>query len=148
MKVILLQDISGVGKKFEVKNVADGYALNFLLPRKLAEAGAPRAILRADKMRAALEVERKVQADLLAKNVKGLEGAVIEISEKGNDKGHLFSGIHKERLSEELKKQKGLDVPPELIELPHPIKTIGEQCVTVKAGEQTAAFTLVVKIAA
>ena len=145
MKIILNQDVSKVGKKYEVKNVADGHALNFLIPRGLAVAATVGALKKLEIAKTMVAVEKKVQEDLLLKNLKSLDGARIEISEKANDKGHLFAGLHKEQIIPEIKKQTGLDVLPEFLILDKPIKEIGEQIIEVKVQNKTAKFTLIVK---
>ncbi|MEK7081734.1 MAG: 50S ribosomal protein L9 [Patescibacteria group bacterium] len=145
MKVILNQDISKVGKKYEVKNVADGHALNFLIPRGLAVAATAGALKKLAIAKTQLVVEKKVQEDLLLKNLRSLDGAKIEIIEKANDQGHLFAGLHKEQIILALKKQTGLDVLPEFLILEKPIKEIGEQTIEVKVQDKTAKFVVVVK---
>ncbi|MEK7107577.1 MAG: 50S ribosomal protein L9, partial [Patescibacteria group bacterium] len=144
MKVILNQDISKVGKKYEVKNVADGHALNFLIPRGLAVAATAGALKKLAIAKTQLVVEKKVQEDLLLKNLRSLDGAKIEIIEKANDQGHLFAGLHKEQIILALKKQTGLDVLPEFLILEKPIKEIGEQTIEVKVQDKTAKFVVVV----
>ncbi|MDO8564497.1 MAG: 50S ribosomal protein L9 [bacterium] len=146
MKIILLQDVKGIGRKFDIKNVADGYAINFLLPRKLAEPGTGSALERAEKRRKEEEVKAKVHADLLLKNVGALKGTTIEMSGKGNEKGHLFAAIHKEAIAEALKKQTGIDVLPDFIHLEKPVKEAGEHTIGVETGGKKGTFTLLVKI--
>ncbi|MFA6273081.1 MAG: 50S ribosomal protein L9 [Candidatus Paceibacterota bacterium] len=147
MKIILNQDIPKVGKKYEVKNVADGHALNFLIPRGLAAPATAGALKQLEIAKAQIVVEKKIQEDLLLKNLKSLDGAKIEIAEKANDKGHLFAGLHKEQIIPEIKKQTGLDVLPEFLVLDKPIKEIGEQTIEVKVQDKTAKFIVVVKSA-
>ncbi len=144
MKVILNHDIPKVGKKYDVKDVADGYALNFLLPKGMAETATPKAMKKLDGLKATLAVERKVQEDLLAKNLKSLDGVRLEMEEKANDKGHLFAGLHTDQIVPALKKQTGVDVLPEFILLDKPIKELGEHSIEVKVGEKSAKFTLVI----
>jgi len=145
MKIILNQDVSKVGKKYEVKNVADGHALNFLIPRGLAVAATAGALKKLEIAKTMVAVEKKVQEDLLLKNLKSLDGARIEIAEKANDKGHLFAGLHKEQIIPEIKKQTGLDVLPEFLILDKPIKEIGEHSLEIKSQDKTAKFVVVVK---
>lgn len=147
MKVILNHDISKVGKKYEVKDVADGYALNFLIPKGLAETATPKAMKRLDGLKAVLTAERKVQEDLLAKNIKSIDGVRLEMEEKANDKGHLFAGLHTDQIVPALKKQTGIDVLPEFILLEKPIKEVGEHSIEVKVGDKSAKFTLVITAA-
>ena len=145
MKVILNKDIPKVGKKYEVKNVADGHALNFLIPHGLAVAATVGALKKLEIAKTMVAVEKKVQEDLLLKNLKSLDGARIEIVEKANDKGHLFAGLHKEQIIPEIKKQTGLDVLPEFLVLDKPIKQIGEHSLEIKIQDKTAKFVVVVK---
>ena len=145
MKVILNQDIPKVGKKYEVKNVADGHALNFLIPRGLVVAATVGALKKLEIVKTMVVVEKKVQEDLLLKNLESLNGVKIEIAEKTNDKGHLFAGLHKEQIIPVIKKQTGFDVLPEFLILDKPIKEIGEQTIEVKVQNKTAKFTLIVK---
>ncbi|MSU56039.1 MAG: 50S ribosomal protein L9 [Candidatus Taylorbacteria bacterium] len=145
MKVVLLKDIPGVGRRNEVKNVSDGYALNSLIPKKLAIAGTPATIAHAERQRSEEEAERKVQEDLLFKNFSSAQGVVIELSGKANEKGNLFASIHTEAVVEALKKQKGIDMLPEFLQLDKPIKEVGEHKIPVKVQGKTGSFTLIVK---
>jgi len=134
MKIILSQDITGVGRKGEVKNVSDGYAGNFLLPKKLAQVATPAAIASAEKLRKQAEQDKDVQKDILEKNIKSLKDLKVQIKAKANEKGHLFSIIHPDEISKILKEQHHLDIPSKLIEIEKPIKEIGEH--TLKAKHQ------------
>jgi large subunit ribosomal protein L9 len=144
MKVILLQDVKNVGRKYEVKNVANGFALNFLIPQKLAEVGTFAVLKKAQALKAAEAIHRKIQDDLLIKNLAGLEGASIQINEKASDKGHLFKGIHKEGLAGEIKKQTGLDILPEHIILDKPMKETGEHLVEAVVQDKKVKFKVVI----
>jgi len=145
MKVILHKDVRAVGKKFEIKEVADGFALNFLFPQKLAELATEKAQKRVELLRIQNTESLKIQEDLLAKNLEQLKGITIEIKEKANEKGHLFAAIHADTISEEVKKQKGIDLPQNFIDLITPLKEVGEHVITVKAGGKTEQFTLVIE---
>lgn len=145
MKVILLHDVPKIGKKYDVKNVADGYALNMLIPKGFAEAADAQAVRRAEEMKAREAAERKVQEDLLEKNLKSVGEITLRFTEKANDKGHLFAGLHKERILAALKKNGHLDIPAHCIDMDKPIKEVGEYTVPVKAGEKAAAFRVVVE---
>jgi large subunit ribosomal protein L9 len=145
MKVILLKDVQKVGKKFEVVSVSEGFAMNSLIPRGLAEAATEKALARALKFKAADEADRKVREDLLLKNLKDIAGVTLEISGKANEKGHLFAGIHKEEIVPALKEQTRLDIDPSYIVLDKPLKEVGEHKVEVKVQDKSVQFTLVIK---
>ena len=145
MKVVLLKDVAGVGRRYEIKNVSDGYALNFLIPKKLAEIGTAQAMGRAERLRSEEGAMRRVHEDLVLKNLAAIEGASIEISGKANEKGHLFAAIHPDAIVAELKKQKGIDVLPEFLVIEKPIKEVGEHLIPVKVQDKSAKLTVVVK---
>lgn len=135
MKIIFLQDVPNVGKKYEVKNVSDGYARNFLFPRKLAEIATSKAIKLFEQKRKRTEEEKKIQEDLLEKNLASLEGIKITIKEKTNEKGHLFATIHPKEIAEAVKTQNHIDIPEDMIELSKPIKERGEYKIKIKDKE-------------
>lgn len=145
MKVIFLKDVPRVGQKYEVKDVADGYANNFLLPKKLAEMATAKTVTRIEMLKGADEVERKVREDLLMKNVGGLDGMTVTLKEKANEKGHLFAGIHNAELVKALKEQTRLELPPEALVLPQPIRETGEFDISVVIQGRKGVFKLLVE---
>lgn len=145
MKIILLKDISKLGRKYEVKNVSDGYALNMLIPQGQAIAATADALKRVEADRAKAEGERKVQEELVIKNLEGLKDATITISGKANDKGHLFAGLHKEAIAAEILKQTRLQIDPSFIELAHPLKEIGEHTLDIKAAGRAVKMKVVIE---
>jgi large subunit ribosomal protein L9 len=144
MKVILLKDVAKVGKKFDVKEVSDGYALNFLIPQGKAKTATTDGLAKVEVLKATADAERKIQEDLLAKNMHEIDGKVFEIKEKANDKGHLFAGIHKERVAEILSESVHFSVEPTCIELEKPIKEVGEYDIVLKALNNKATIKFVV----
>lgn len=145
MKVVLLKDVKGVGKKYETKNAADGYAMNFLIPKGLAETATEGALKRSEFLKTQDAAERKVQEDLLMKNLKSLEGVVLKLTEKANEKGNLFAQIHKPEIVKAAKEQAKIDLIEDLIELAKPIKEIGEHEIVVKVQDKVAKFKLVIE---
>lgn len=145
MKIILLKDVKKLGKKYEVKEVADGHALNLLIPNGQALPATPGNVnmIEMKKKGDRLEVAKtKAEFDEVLNKVKEIN---IEIEGKVNEKGHLFAGIHKEEISEALRKQKGINLPAEHLILEKPIKEIGEHFITVKVGDREVTFKLNVK---
>ena len=135
MKIILSQDITGVGRKGEVKNVSDGYARNFLLPNKFGQIATPAAIASAEKIRKQTEQDKEVQKDILEKNINGLKDLKVQLKAKANEKGHLFSIVHPDEISKILKEQHHLDIPSKFIEIKKPIKELGEHPLKAKHQE-------------
>lgn len=144
MKVIFLKDVQNVGRKYDIKNVADGYAINMLIPRKLAEIATPQAVKRIEEMKNNDLTLKRIQEELLMKNLEVISSLTVTIKGKANEKGHLFAGITKENLVSEILKSSRLNIDPELIQLAKPIKTVGEHKVEIKAGNKKAEFALVV----
>ena len=130
MKVILLQDIEGLGKKYEVKDVKNGHARNFLLPEKLARAATKPALkwLSDQKEIIAKEVEEDLKkAQVLASELDGLELSVVV---KVGDEGQLFESINSQKIVEKLKEM-GFEVKKSQVKLENPIKEIGEFPVSI-----------------
>ena len=144
MKVILKKDIAKVGKKYEIKTIADGHALNLLIPQGLVEVATKSSIAKMEKAKIADQQLRKVREDILAKDIKSVDGIRIEIYEKTNDIGHLFAGIHQQEIANEIKKQTGLDMEADFVKLEKPIKMVGEYDITVQAHDKKAIFKLVI----
>src|SRR3989344_2720980 len=145
MKVVLLKDVPGVGKRSEVKNVSDGYALNFLIPKKLVVAGTAFSIAHAERLAPEEAAERDIAENLLYKNLSSAEGTVIEMTGKANKEGSLFASIHKEAIAAELRKQKHIDLSAECLEIEKPIKEVGTHRILVSARGKKGSFTLLVK---
>ena len=131
MKVILLQDVKGVGKKDEIVNASDGYARNFLFPKKLAVEATPGAMKGIEKMRKAeadREAERRAQATATAES---LRGKVINMSVKTGSQGRLYGSITSAEVAAELKKQHGVDIDKRDIKCEN-IRTVGDVSIEVR----------------
>ena len=139
MKVILLSDVKGQGKKGEIVNVSDGYARNFLFPRNLAqEANAQNlnsAQVRQDAAAHKKAVEKKKAEELAAQ----LADRGVTIQAKCGSTGRLFGAITNAEIAEALSAQTGLDIDKKKVVLQNPIKELGTYTVTLKlyAGVQT-----------
>lgn len=134
MKVILQQDVKGCGKKGQLVEVSDGYARNFLLPRKAAvEASAANVntMKMQDKARKAREAEEKAQAEAVAEKLQGLQ---VKIAAKAGQGGRLFGSITSREIADELKSQHGLDVNKSKIVQTDPIKSYGSYDIRCKLG--------------
>jgi large subunit ribosomal protein L9 len=145
MQVILLKEVKKIGKKYEAKSVADGYALNYLIPNGLAEIATEKNKNKFAALRATQEHAAKEQEAAIAANLKKLEEKPIEISGKANPKGHLFAGIHKAELVAEISKALGMAISEDFITLDKPLKEVGEHIIELKAGEKTAKLKIIIK---
>ena len=135
MKVILLENIKNVGKKDEVINASDGYARNYLFPKKLAvEANTEnmsklKSRENADKYRK--DQERK-QAEEIAKKMQGI---MLKVKVKAGENGRIFGGVTSKEISDELKKQYQIEVDKKKILLSENIKNLGMFVVDIKLYE-------------
>ncbi|OGZ13738.1 MAG: 50S ribosomal protein L9 [Candidatus Lloydbacteria bacterium RIFCSPLOWO2_01_FULL_50_20] len=145
MKVILLSDVKDVGKKYEIKDVKPGFARNFLFARGLGEAITKGTAKRVAELSKKREVERTRQEELLHKAFAGLKNAVITLTRSANEEGHLYAGVGREELAEELGKAVGASFSADHIALPKPIKTTGEFIVPVLLNGKEAEFKVVVE---
>ncbi len=131
MRVILLQDIDKLGKKYDVKEVADGYARNFLIPKGLAKLAAKKALLWLETQK---EIEAKKSEEELKKiqdNAATIDGQEILIPVKLGKENQLFESINAQKISEKLK-ELGFEVKKSQIDLTSPIKEMGEFPVKIK----------------
>ncbi|MBQ2954466.1 MAG: 50S ribosomal protein L9 [Clostridia bacterium] len=138
MKVILLQDVKGVGKKDQIVNASDGYARNFLFPQKLAVEATPGAIKGIEKMRKAeadREAERRAQASATAES---LRGKVISMTVKTGSQGRLYGSITSAEVAAELKKQHGVDIDKRDIKCEN-IRTVGDVTIEVRVYKDISA---------
>ena len=134
MKVILQQDVKGQGKKGQMVEVSEGYARNFLLPRKLAILATTDAINTMnlkEKARKAEEARMKAEAEAIAAKLKDCQ---VKLTAKAGAGGKLFGAVTGKEISEGLKKQFGLDVPKQKLVLSEPIKAFGTYQVKAKLG--------------
>ena len=139
MKVILLADVKGTGKKQEIVNVSDGYARNFLFPKKLAMEATPGAAKEVERKQAAerqREMERRNAAE---KKAASLRGKVITVVAKCGAQGRLYGSVTGQEIADALKAQHGVDVDKRKIDLAEPIRTVGEAEVQVKLYPEISA---------
>ena len=139
MKVILLCDVKDIGKKDAILNVSDGYARNFLLPRKWAMEATPGAVKEIERKRAneeKLERERRAAAEEIA---KGLKDKVIVLKVKCGAQGRTYGSITTQEIAAALKEQHGVEIDKRKIEC-DPIRQVGDVdiSVTVYTGIKAA----------
>jgi len=136
MKVILLQNVEGLGKAGDLKDVANGYARNFLLPRKLA-AGATPALMANRDQRIAAE-QRRVEKQVEAKRQQAEQLAKITLTfrAKVGSQGRLYGSITSQDIASALREQENLVVDRRLIDLADPIRALGTFSIPVKVASQ------------
>ena len=144
MKVILQQDVKGQGKKGQMVEVAEGYARNFLLPRKLAvpaTADAMNTMKLQEKARKAEEARQKAEAEAVAEKLKG---AVVKLTAKAGANGKLFGAVTAKEIAEGLMNQYGIEISKQKIVVEEPIKSFGSYQLKAKLGFEITGTVYVV----
>ncbi|MFA5736748.1 MAG: 50S ribosomal protein L9 [Candidatus Paceibacterota bacterium] len=140
MKIILKRDVAKVGRKNEIKDVADGYARNNLIPQGLA---VPATIENLAKVRdwekGRKEVEIKIDSIFVTLQEK-LANKKVKIKQKAGPEDHLFAGLREKDIAEFLTKETGLGINSEWVILPKPLKMLGEHKITLRKGESDFEF--------
>jgi large subunit ribosomal protein L9 len=131
MKVIFLDDVRNVGKKYDIKDVSDGYARNFLFPNKLAETASPEAIKKLESMKAAHEKEDKETLSQLEAVARKINETKIEFEVKTDKSGAVFGSVNKESILKALREHKLIGTERIDIDLKYPIKELGEYAVAI-----------------
>ena len=139
MKVILLDNIKGVGKKDEVINAADGYARNYLLPRKLAVEANAENMSKLNNNKEAASFRKDVEKQNAEELAKKLKGIMLKIKVKAGENGKIFGGVTSKEISENLKSQYNYIIDKKKIDLKENIKTLGEFNVSIKLYEGVVA---------
>lgn len=135
MKVILLDNIKGVGKKDEIINASDGYARNYLLPKKLAVEANAENMSKLNNKKEANSYKKDLEKQAAEEMAKKIKEILLKIEVKAGENGKIFGGITPKEISENLKKQYKIDIDKKKIELKEPIKTLGVFEVNVRLYE-------------
>jgi large subunit ribosomal protein L9 len=131
MKVIFTQDVKGQGKKGEIKTVAEGYARNFLIPRKLAVEASPENLKRFEARKEAEERQLRQEADEARRLALEIEKMTVVIRAKAGEGGRLFGAVTSKHIADALEDM-GLKIDKKKIVLEEPIRTLGTMEVAVK----------------
>ena len=135
MKVILLDNIKGVGKKDEVINASDGYARNFLFPKKLAVEANAENMSKLKNKQDSFQHKKDVEKEKAEEIAKKLKDIVVNVKVKAGDNGRIFGGVTSKEISESLKQQFGIEIDKKKIVLNETIKNLGVFNVSVKLFE-------------
>ena len=145
MKVILLQDIKGVGKKDEVINASDGYARNFLLPKKMGIEANAENMSKLKAKQDSNQYKKSVEKEKAEKIAEKLKNITLKISVKSGENQKIFGSITAKEIAENLKEQYKIEIDKKKIDLKEPIKVLGVRTVSIKLFEGVVA-TLKVQV--
>ncbi len=134
MKIILQQDVKGQGKKGQMVEVSEGYARNYLLPRKLAIPATADAINTMNLKEKARKAEEQRQREEAIATSEKLKECMVKVTAKAGSGGRLFGAVTTKEISDALKEQYGLDIPKQKLVLEDSIKAFGSYQVKAKLG--------------
>ena len=145
MKVILTRDVKGVGRMHDEVVAADGYALNYLIPQKMAIPATQSALKEAEVRRTQRVEQAALDAALVAQNIASLADARVVIKMKANEKGHLYDAVGESEIKKALQEQAHIELPDGVIKLEKPIKEIGTFDIPLASGETFGKFSITIE---
>ncbi len=148
MKIILLKDVRGIGMHGDVKNVADGYAHNFLLPQKLAEPATEDKVKEMEGRKQEHAAAMQKEEAALTEKIMQLRGKKVVLSARATEKGGLFKAIAAKDVIRAIKAEHEIDIPEEALEFSEHIKTVGEHTALLKSKTQKVELVVAVVAAA
>lgn len=145
MKVILLKDVRSIGQHGEVKNVADGYAFNFLFPKKLAEPATEAKIKELEATKQAHAAEVAKQDEELSQKVRGLKGKKVVLQARATEKGGLFKSITPKDIVKAIAAEHSVELPEAAVHITEDhIKTTGPHTVKLASKNDKAELSVVI----
>ena len=141
MKVILLRDVAKIGRRFEIVDVPDGFALNKLIPKKDAEPATPANIKRVNQNKERLQANKSELLAQVKSIVEKLNAEPLSLAVEANEIGHLFQAINTKNIAN-YAKDRGLNLSDDWIIIETPIKSIGEHKVKIKVQDFISEITL------
>ena len=139
MKVVLLKDVKNMGKRDEIVTVSDGYARNFLFPKKLAMEATKANLNVVKQQQAAALRQAAEQLAQAQEQAKAMESVCVRMPVRVGANGKLFGAVSSKEIADALKSQWGYDIDKKKIQLDEPIKTVGEQEVAVRLHKDVTA---------
>lgn len=131
MKIIFLKDVAGQGKKGEIREVSEGYASNFLIPKKLAQAATPEIQAKIFKENKEAEAKKRKETERLQAIKADLEKGVFNLTVKVGDKGQIFGGVHEKDVADAVNGKLSLNLDKRQVEIAAPIKSLGNHQVKI-----------------
>ena len=132
MKVIFLKDVKGSGKKDQVVEVSDGYARNYLLPKKLAKEATAEALNSIENSKQAAKHRDDVKRQEAEEKARALKGKVIQLSVRGGENGKLYGAVTNDQIAQALLEQHGVEIDKRKIEPEEPIKAAGQTLCVIR----------------
>ncbi len=149
MKIVLLKEVANLGKGGDIKEVADGYARNFLIPKGLAEIATPSSVKKAELLKSMRVKKAEMDLEQTEEIVEKIDGLTVKIIAKANENGQLFGSITAKMIIDALVKtlmEKTINIEESQVEIKEPIKEVGEYSITINFNHGLeAAITAVIE---
>ncbi len=145
MQVILLQDVPKVGKKNDVREVPNGLARNFLIPKGLVEMATAASLKKLELLKEKNKKNEEEKNKILTDALSSLTGKKVTILARATEEGGLFAKITESDISKAIKKEFNIDIPKELIAIDEPFKKVGEYKITIMMGDKKEELTMVIE---
>lgn len=142
MKIIFTADVPRTGKRFEIKDISDGFARNFLFPKGLAVPATSESIKKYQAMAQKMRDQDLLKDKLLDEMIEKLDGSEILMTAPANEKGNLYKGIGKDEIIARITEEKRAALSPERIELGAPLKEVGSHPIELLGKDKRATITV------
>lgn len=142
MKVILLKDVAKIGRRFELVAVPDGFALNKLIPKGLAEAATPESVKRLQNLSQKALKDKESSEESFMQALSALKEANVQVVVEANNEGRMFQALKAQAIVDAIKAATGFELGTEHIVMKTPIKNVGEHTVDLMSGKIHGTFTL------
>ncbi len=139
VKVVLMQDIPKLGTKFQVVEVSEGYARNYLIPRGLAQPATPALLSEIEKQRQREKMKEQREIEKAQSIAQKLANIVVEISVPAGEGGRLYHAVSAQEIAQKLKEQHGIELDRDQVLLDEPLRSLGVHTVTVRLHRQVRA---------
>ena len=131
MKVVLLSDVKGLGKKNDIVTVSDGYGRNFIIKRKLGVLADKQQLSRINKIQSEKTQAEQERLNELQSIYNAVNGKTLVLNERMNEEGHLFGSINESQIVKEIQDSYGVQVERSMVHIDNPIKAVGEYSLTI-----------------
>jgi large subunit ribosomal protein L9 len=146
MKVILLQDVAKIGRRFSVVDVPHGHALNMLIPKGMAQEATPQNLKNIQARASKAQEDRQLSDTSFSDALTALKEASVVVTVEANDKGHLFEALKSDKISDALHAN-GAAIKADQIQIDTPIKELGKHTISLKEGALIGSVVITVAAA-
>jgi len=146
MKVILLQDVAKIGRRFDIVEVPSGYGMNKLIPQGMAKPATPENVKAIEAQSAKTASDRAAGDESFAAAVEAIKGVALEIAVEASEEGRMFQALKADTIAEAIKEKTNQDIPVSQVVIKTPIKEIGTHAIELVSGSATVSIEVSVVV--